>query len=250
LQISRALPRLIRIQPWTAAGIWAAALACWLLLLWGALDMASPVMQLTMPLSAWSLSNCAAVFAMWVVMMAAMMLPSATPIVLSFAALNRKRAERARTLLFISAYLALWATFGGAATMIQWALQSLGWITPMVVSTSAALSVTLLLIAGAFQFSPLKRACLRACRSPLGFLLSDWREGLAGAWHMGLRHGFYCLGCCWALMTLLFVGGAMNLPWIVALASLVAIEKLAPRGQLIAQALGGVLIGAVVIRLV
>jgi predicted metal-binding membrane protein len=244
------LPRLIRIQPWTAAGIWAAALACWLLLLWGALDMASPVMQLTMPLSAWSLSNWAAVFAMWVVMMAAMMLPSATPMVLSFAALNRKRAERARTLLFISAYLALWATFGGAATIIQWVLQSHGWITPMIVSSSAALSVTLLLIAGVFQFSPLKRACLRACRSPLGFLLSDWREGLAGAWHMGLRHGFYCLGCCWALMTLLFVGGAMNLPWIAALASLVAIEKLAPRGQLIAQALGGAMIGAGVIRLV
>ena len=120
----------------------------------------------------------------------------------------------------------------------------------MIVSTSAALSVTLLLIAGVFQFSPLKRACLRACRSPLGFLLSDWREGLAGAWHMGVRHGFYCLGCCWALMTLLFVGGAMNLPWIAALASLVAIEKLAPRGQLIAQALGGAMIAVGVIRLI
>jgi predicted metal-binding membrane protein len=250
LQFSRASPGLSRTQPWTAAGVWGAAVACWLLLLWGAIDMASPVMQLTMPLSGWSLSNWGAVFAMWVIMMGAMMLPSAAPMVLSFAALNRKGAGRSRTLLFIGAYLALWAAFGGAATILQWGLQSFGWITPMIVSTSVGLSATLLLIAGVFQFSPLKRACLRACRSPLGFLISDWRQGLAGAWHMGVRHGLYCLGCCWALMTLLSVGGAMNLPWIAALASLVAIEKLAPRGQLIAQLLGGAMIGTGIIRLV
>lgn len=241
---------LIRSQPWTAAGVWVAAVTGWLLLLWGSVDMASPVMQLMMPLSAWSLANWGAVFSMWTVMMAAMMLPSAAPMVLTFAVLSRKRNERLRTFFFISGYLALWAAFSGAATIIQWGLQSLGWITPMIVSKSVGLSAVLLLIAGIFQFSPLKQTCLRACRSPLGFLLSDWQDGLAGAWRMGARHGRYCLGCCWAMMMLLFVGGAMNLPWIVALAALVAIEKLAVRGELIAQVLGGVMIGSGIIRLI
>jgi predicted metal-binding membrane protein len=241
---------LIRSQPWTAAGVWVAAVTGWLLLLWGSVDMASPVMQLMMPLSAWSLANWGAVFSMWTVMMAAMMLPSAAPMVLTFAVLSRKRNERLRAFFFFSGYLALWAAFSGAATIIQWGLQSLGWITPMIVSKSVGLSAVLLLIAGIFQFSPLKQTCLRACRSPLGFLLSDWQDGLAGAWRMGARHGRYCLGCCWAMMMLLFVGGAMNLPWIVALAALVAIEKLAVRGELIAQVLGGVMIGSGIIRLI
>lgn len=240
---------LIRARPWTAGGLLAATVGGWLLLLWGAIDMGSPVMQLTMPRTAWTIDNTVAVFAMWTVMMGAMMLPSAAPMMLSFAALNRKREEGARTLLFGVAYVALWASFGGMATLVQWSLQSFGLITPMIVSTSAMLSAALLLIAGVFQFSPLKRACLRACRSPLGFLMSDWREGLTGAWRMGIRHGLYCLGCCWALMLLLFVGGAMNLPWIAALAGLVAIEKLAPRGEVVARVLGGILIGAGVVRM-
>jgi predicted metal-binding membrane protein len=122
-------------------------------------------------------------------------------------------------------------------------------VSPMIVSKSSVLSGALLLIAGVFQFSRLKHACLRACRSPLGFLMSDWRDGLWGAWRMGIRHGVYCLGCCWALMALLFVGGVMNLLWIAALAGLVAIEKLAPRGEAVAQLLGGVMIGLGVVRL-
>jgi predicted metal-binding membrane protein len=120
----------------------------------------------------------------------------------------------------------------------------------MIVSMSSVLSGALLLIAGIFQFSRLKHACLRACRSPLGFLMSDWRDGLWGAWHMGIRHGLYCLGCCWALMALLFVGGVMNLLWIAALAGLVTMEKLTPKGEVIAQVLGGVMIGVGVVRLV
>lgn len=240
---------LISARPLTAAGIWVATLGGWLLLFWGATNMDSPVAQLTMPMSAWSAVNWLAVFIMWAVMMAAMMLPSATPMVLCFATLNRRRSEGARTLLFVAAYLALWIAFSGAATVTQWALQSVGWVSPMIVSLSSALSGGLLLIAGLFQFSRLKRACLRACRSPLGFLMSDWREGLWGAWRMGMRHGLYCLGCCWALMILLFVGGAMNLLWIAALTGLVTIEKLAPNGELIARVLGGVMIGVGVVRL-
>jgi predicted metal-binding membrane protein len=216
---------------------------------WGATNIDSPLAQLTMPLSAWSAANWLAVFTMWAVMMAAMMLPSAAPMILCFAALNEKRSERARTLLFVAAYLALWTAFSGAATATQWALQSIGWVSPMIVSKSSVLSGALLLIAGLFQFSGLKHACLRACRSPLGFLMSDWRDGLWGAWDMGMRHGVYCLGCCWGLMALLFVGGVMNLLWIAALAGLVAIEKLAPKGGPIGQALGGVMIGAGVAKL-
>jgi predicted metal-binding membrane protein len=241
---------LIRTHPWTTAGIWAPTLGGWLLLLWGATNMDSPAAQLMMPMSAWSVANWLAVFTMWTVMMAAMMLPSAVPMVLCFAALNRRRSEGARTLLFVSGYLALWTAFSGAAATTQWALQSLGWVSPMIVSMSSVLSGALLLIAGVFQFSRLKQACLRACRSPLGFLMSDWRVGLWGAWQMGIRHGLSCLGCCWALMALLFVGGVMNLLWIAALASLVAIEKIAPKGEVAAQVLGGIMIGVGVVRLV
>jgi predicted metal-binding membrane protein len=212
--------------------------------------MDSPAAQLTMPVSAWSMANWLAVFTMWTVMMAAMMLPSAAPMILCFSALNRRRSERARTFLFVIAYLALWTAFSLAAAVAQWALQSIGWVSPMIESTSPALGGLLLTIAGVFQFSRVKHVCLRACRSPLGFLMSDWRGGLWGAWHMGIRHGLYCLGCCWALMALLFAGGVMNLLWIAALTGLVAIEKLAPKGERAAQILGGLLIGAGIVRLV
>jgi predicted metal-binding membrane protein len=241
---------LIRAHPWTAAALWALALSGWLLLLFGSMNMQSPLAQLMMPISAWSMANWLAVFIMWSVMMAAMMLPSAAPMVLCFASLNRRRSEGARTLLFVAAYLALWTAFSGVAAVAQWALQSAGFLTPMIVSKSSLLSGALLLIAGVFQFSRLKHVCLRACRSPLGFLMSDWRGGLWGAWQMGIRHGLHCLGCCWALMALLFVGGVMNLLWIAALAGLTAIEKLAPKGEFAAQMLGGLMIAMGALRLV
>ncbi len=228
---------------WTALGVWTSALGGWLLLFWGATNMNSPTARLAMPMDQWSAANWLAVFVMWAVMMAAMMLPSAAPMVMCFSALNRRRGNGARTFFFAAAYLALWGVFSGAATAAQWALQSAGWVSPMIVSMSPEFSAALLLIAGVFQFSPIKHICLRACRSPLGFLMSDWSDGLFGAWRMGLRHGLYCMGCCWGLMALLFVGGAMNLLWIAALAILVAIEKLAPKGDLVARLLGGVMIG-------
>ena len=211
--------------------------------------MDSPAAQLTMPMDEWSAANWLAVFVMWAVMMAAMMLPSMAPMVVCFAALNRRRGETARTFVFVLAYLALWTAFSAAATAAQWKLQSMGWLSPMIVSMSTVLSASLLIIAGVFQFTPLKRTCLRGCRSPLGFLMSDWRDGLWGAWRMGIRHGLACLGCCWALMALLFVGGVMNLLWIAALTVLVGIEKLAPKGEAVANALGAVMIGAGILRL-
>ena len=240
----------VRAFPLTAAVIWTAALSGWLILLWGATNMDSPLAQLMMPMTpSWSLANWLAVFAMWSVMMAAMMLPSATPMVLTFSALNRKRGEDARSLLFVAGYLFLWTAFGAMAVTAQWALQSGGLLSPMIVSTSAWLTGILLLIAGVFQFTPFKHACLRACRSPFGFLMSEWQEGLLGAWRMGIRHGLYCLGCCWALMALLFVGGVMNILWIAALAALVAIEKLVPKGEQIARVLGVFIISAGVLKL-
>ncbi|MDE2092854.1 MAG: DUF2182 domain-containing protein, partial [Burkholderiales bacterium] len=213
-------------------------------------DMGHPVAQLTMPMSsAWQWDNLLAVWCMWAVRMAAMMLPSALPMVLTFAELCRRNGETARSRSFVVAYLLVWFAFSMAATGLQWVLQAAGWVNPMIVSTSATLTAVLLLVAGAYQFSPLKRVCLSNCRTPMGFLIGEWRTGTSGAFMMGLRHGLFCLGCCWALMALLFVGGVMNLAWIAALSIAVAIEKLLPQGQRLAALLGLGLIAAGVVRL-
>ena len=248
--MANSLLNTIRAQASSGLIVWIPAFAGWLLLYWGATNMDSPAAQLTMPMSDWSAANWFAVLIMWAVMMAAMMLPAAMPMVSVFGTLNRSRDEAGRTVVFVSGYLALWAAFGAAATAAQWALQTSGLLSPMIVSVSPVLSAALLVIAGAFQFTPLKHACLRACRSPLGFLMTDWRDGLWGAARMGVGHGLYCLGCCWALMALLFVGGAMNLLWIAALTLLVAMEKLAPKGDILAKALGALMIGAGAARLI
>jgi predicted metal-binding membrane protein len=240
----------IRARASSGLMVWLPALAGWLVLYWGATNMDSQAAQLTMPMSDWSAANWLAVFLMWAIMMAAMMLPTATPMVSVFGTLNESRGEARRTVAFVAGYVALWTAFAAAATAAQWTLQTRGLLSPMIVSMSPALSAALLVIAGAFQFTPLKHACLRACRSPLGFFLTDWRDGLWGAARMGVRHGLYCLGCCWALMALLFVGGAMNLLWIAALTLLVAMEKLAPKGDILAKALGALMIGAGAARLI
>ncbi|GAB3757666.1 DUF2182 domain-containing protein [Ramlibacter monticola] len=219
------------------------SVAGWALLTWMSLDMGDPMVQLAMPAGPdWSSMNVAALFGMWAIMMAAMMLPSALPMVLTFVRLNVLQGEPGRARAFVAAYLLVWSTYAGLATALQWVLQSLNWVDPMIVSTSMALNVGLLLIAGAYQFSPLKRVCLAQCRSPLGFLLADWKPRAGGAFAMGLRHGASCTGCCWALMLLAFVGGVMNIAWIAALSLAVAIEKLAPRGELLGKLLGLVLI--------
>jgi predicted metal-binding membrane protein len=226
------------------------SLVGWSLLAWMALDMAHPVAQLTMPASSsWTWANASAILAMWAVMMAAMMLPSALPTAVTFARVCERAGERPRLWSFISAYLLVWLLFSIAATAAQWVFQNAGWVNPMIVSTSAWLSASLLLIAGVYQFTSLKRICLGHCRTPIGFLLGEWRAGMLGAFRMGLRHGMFCLACCWAMMALLFVGGVMNLPWIAALAVAVAIEKLAPHGHAVALTIGVGLIAAGAIRL-
>lgn len=233
-----------------AKAVLAISVLAWAVLVWLVLDMRHPLAQLTMPAaSRWSLANAAAVWSMWAVMMAAMMLPSALPMVLAFVELATDSTGRSRARSFVAAYLLVWLAFSAAASTAQWAFQALGWVNPMIVSTSAWLSAALLSIAGLYQFSPLKHICLARCRSPMGFLLGEWRAGAAGAFVMGARHGLFCLGCCWALMALLFVGGVMNLAWVAALAIVVAIEKLAPLGTRLAPLLGIALLGAGMWRL-
>lgn len=229
------------------ATVWTLAIvaAGWAALVWLVVDMGHPVAQLTMPLSSsWDAANFVAIAGMWAVMMAAMMLPSALPMVRTFASICAQQDETARWRSFVVGYLLVWAAFSVAATAGQWGLQAAGWIDPMIVSRSAMLSAVLLVIAGVYQFSPLKHICLARCRSPLGFVLGEWRGGVRGGLVMGLRHGLHCVGCCWALMALLFVGGVMNLAWIAALSIVVAIEKLAPHGDRLGLLLGAALIAA------
>ena len=234
------------------ATLWILALvvAGWAALTWLIVDMGHPLAQLTMPMSrAWHVENFLAIITMWAVMMAAMMLPSALPMVQIFANASAAQEGTARWQSFVAAYLLVWATFSVAATGVQWTLQAAGWVDPMIVSRSAGLTAVLLVIAGVYQLTPLKRVCLAHCRSPLGFVLGEWRSGFQGAFAMGLRHGLHCLGCCWALMALLFVGGVMNLYWVAALSLAVAVEKVAPHGDRLGLVLGNVLIAAGVWRM-
>ena len=226
-------------------GALALAALSWGFLTWIAVDMDSSLAQAMMPMSTrWSVANAMAVLSMWAIMMAAMMLPTALPMIRVFVDLSLRNGEPARARAFVAAYLFAWSSFSVAAALGQWALQSAGWLDPMSASASASPGAALLLIAGAYQFTPLKRTCLARCRSPMGFLLGDWRAGTGGAWTMGLRHGLNCIGCCWALMALLFVGGVMNLAWVAAVALAVAIEKLAPGGERLGTLLGILLIAA------
>ena len=166
--------------------------------------------------------------------------------ILTYAALNRRRLEQRQafvpTGVFLLGYVLVWSGFAVAATVAQWGLNWAALLSPMMVSTNALLGGGLLIVAGVFQWSPLKYACLKQCRTPMGFIMTEWRDGARGALTMGLRHGVFCLGCCWVLMALLFVLGVMNLLWIAALAGFVLIEKVAPGGQWISRISGIMLV--------
>ena len=195
----------------------------------------------------WSGVDFSLMYLMWAVMMVAMMVPSAAPMVLLFATVNRRRKEQSRpfvsTGVFLSGYLVVWAGFALGATLGNWGLHQASLLTSMMGgSSSGYLGGGLLLTAGVFQWSRLKYTCLTHCRSPLSFLMSDWREGAAGAFRMGLQHGKYCLGCCWILMALLFVLGVMNLVWIAALAAFVLAEKVIPAGERVSKITGVLLV--------
>ena len=188
------------------------------------------------------------VVTMWWVMMIAMMTPSAAPLVLLYGRMARHQAAGASRayvdpLFLLSGYLLAWLAFAIAATALQKALEPAGLISSMMLwSKSAPLSASVLAAAGLYQLSPLKHACLNHCRAPLTFLMMHWRPGRLGALIMGARHGAFCVGCCWMLMALLFVGGVMNLVWIAVLTVFVLVEKLSPAGPLIGKASGALLL--------
>ncbi len=192
--------------------------------------------------NSWGTPDFLLMFFMWAVMMVGMMLPSAGPMILAFAGINRRRRQQGSpyvpTGIFLAGYLLVWAGFSAVATLAQWGLVQAALLSPMMASASPALGGVLLLAAGLFQLSPLKNVCLRHCRTPMGFVTNDWRDGRPGALYMGLHHGSYCLGCCWALMGLLFLLGVMNLLWIAALAAFVLVEKVAPAGVWIGRIAG------------
>jgi predicted metal-binding membrane protein len=146
--------------------------------------------------------------------------------------------------VFVSAYVLVWTVFSAVAALVQSVLHARGLLAPTMTAESPLLAGSLLVVAGVFQWTPLKHACLTVCRSPLSFIMSRWREGARGAFVMGVRHALYCLGCCWALMTLLFVGGVMNLVWVAAIAVAVLVEKVVPGGDAIGRVAGLALIVA------
>jgi predicted metal-binding membrane protein len=190
----------------------------------------------------WSPAYFVLIFAMWSVMMVAMMLPSAAPMLLLFARVNRRDkaagAPWLPTASFGAGYLLVWVGFSALASALQWSLESARLLSPMLETTNRWLASGILIAAGLWQLTPVKAVCLRHCRSPLAFLIGNWRDGARGALRMGLEHGVYCLGCCWFLMALLFFGGIMNLYWIVGIAVYVLLEKVIPHGHWVSRAAG------------
>ena len=233
----------------------------WADLVWLAGDMAMGGMDMTgyrmipagrglmMPADApWQPVEFGYVFIMWLVMMIGMMMPSAAPMILIYARVGRQAASEGKPFAgsawFAGGYLLAWTAFSLVATSAQWALERAALLTPMMESASNRLGAAVLILAGLYQLAPLKDACLSHCRSPLLFIQQHggFRREPPGALALGFRHGIYCIGCCWALMALLFVGGVMNFFWIATLAILVLLEKVVPFGRVVARAAGLVFI--------
>jgi predicted metal-binding membrane protein len=260
------LPLILRRDRLPAlVGIVGVSVFAWLYLLWLAAGMGdiggmtggdmsgmagmSDMPGMAMPaLHVWTAGYFVLMFLMWAVMMVGMMLPSAAPMILLYDHVRERQeakgASLAGTAVFAAGYLAAWALFSLAATGAQWALERLALLSPMMDSASPWLGGGLLILAGLYQWTPLKNACLVHCRAPITYLAHHWRTGRAGAFRMGLHHGLFCVGCCWVLMALLFVFGVMNLLWIAALAIFVLLEKVLPRGDLVGRATGGLMIAA------
>jgi predicted metal-binding membrane protein len=216
--------------------------------LWSGAGTMEQMGDMLMPMSSgpWTVTHAVVMLLMWVVMMMAMMLPSASPMLLLYATVARGYRARGQHVgsvaVFASAYVMVWVVFSVVVTALQFALEGMAILSPMMELSSTALAGALLIAAGIYQWTPWKQTCLRHCRSPLEFVLTKWRAGNWGAFEMGVRHGAYCLGCCWMLMLLLFVGGIMSLAWIAGLALLVLVEKLAPLGGWSSRGVGLVLV--------
>jgi len=238
----RALSQLwqpVRRQPVTVTALFAIVVLSW----WYLVNMAQGMtaMDMPMPFRPWSGNDFLLMLLMWIIMMVGMMIPSALPMILLYqqvARHNRLRLVGLGVTLFVLGYLLVWSLFSLLATVLQWQLERLTLLSPMLVSNSLVFSATVLILIGLYQWSPWKESCLRWCRGPMLFITSHWQPGLSGALRMGIRHGAFCTGCCWLLMALLFVGGIMDLTVIAAVAVLVLLEKLLPGGQLFARGTG------------
>lgn len=199
------------------------------------------------PARPWDAGETVGLALMWIVMMIAMMIPSVAPVILLFAGVSRRRRAQGvpatPVSVFTLGYLLAWTGYAVLAALAQSALHSAALLSPAMASRNPALGGAILMLAGLYQWLPVKGACLSHCRSPLGFFSTEWREGVSGALQMGLRHGSYCVGCCWALMALLFVAGVMNLVWVAVIAGFVLAEKVVPNGRLLGRITGAALAG-------
>jgi predicted metal-binding membrane protein len=193
----------------------------------------------------WGPSDVAALFVMWVVMMVGMMLPSAAPMILLVAGTHRRQGgpyAQTRTAAFAGGYLVAWIEFSLAAALAQAALHAGALMSPLMATQSARVSGAIFLAAGIYQWLPLKHACLAHCRSPMHFVSEHWREGISGAFTLGLQHGLFCIGCCWVLMALLFAAGVMNLVWVAAIGGLVLVEKILKHGPVAGRIAGALFV--------
>jgi predicted metal-binding membrane protein len=219
-----------------------------------ALEMTTMASDMLMTPAVWTPGYALLVFLMWWTMMIAMMLPSAAPTVLLYAAIKRRRADvdnpLSLTAAFLSGFVVLWGLFSLLATALQWSLELTGLLSPMLSITSRPLSALILVMAAVYQFTPIKHACLTHCQHPIRFLTRGAGPGLPGAWWLGVRHGVYCASCCLFLMSLLFVGGIMNIYWIGGLALYILLEKLLPDGRRMSYLAGVVLLIGGIVQLV
>jgi predicted metal-binding membrane protein len=204
--------------------------------------MAQMGMTMDMP---WTATDVFFTFVMWAVMMVGMMTGTAAPMLLLFAGARAARGSRGMppaVMMFGLGYIIVWVAFSAGAALAQWMLHQSAMLTPAMAASNGRLGGAILVAAGAYQLTSIKGACLTRCRSPLGFLMTHWHDGAIGALQMGLRHGVYCVGCCWLLMCLLFVVGVMNLVWVAALTAFVLVEKIGPYGLMVARTAGAIMI--------
>lgn len=194
----------------------------------------------------WTAVDFTMAFIMWAAMMVGMMLPTASPMVLMFAKVNRNQCNEGKpvvaTGIFVAGYVAIWLVFALVAALLQWSLQMIGLLASAMGTANVVFGGIIMIVVGMYQWTPYKDACLRLCQTPLGFLMTRWRDGIGGAFRMGLSHGVYCVGCCWALMLLMYVGGIMNLLWMAALAVLMLAEKITPPNSWLPRIVGVMLV--------
>jgi predicted metal-binding membrane protein len=235
--LDQAIERLLKRDRFVvSAGLVSITLLAWVYLLALALQMdMEGSMSSMVSLRPWTVFDALTMFAMWGIMMIGMMVPSAAPMVLLYTHVLRSQSDDTEPLVptgvFFAGYVTVWLCFSVLATLLQWKLEQAALLSPMMVSTSPVFGGIVLIAAAVYQWTPLKSVCLRHCRSPIWYLSTHWRHGVGGAYRMGLGHGIYCLGCCWILMALLFVGGVMNLLCVAAITIFVLLEKVAPFGR-------------------